>query len=186
MSEQASPTPQRIVSAPLLGTESAALAIDRVKYSHDAMIDMIIANPGVHQNALAKHFGYTAAWVSRIINSDAFQARLAVRKADIVDPSLVMSVEERLNTLADRSLTILHEKLELTQNPDMALKAADLSLRALGYGARQANVAIQQNFVVAMPAKATSGAEWAQQQANKLANMTAAADVVENATVVEK
>ena len=35
------------MSERLVGTESAAGAIARVKYSHDAMIDLIIANPAV-------------------------------------------------------------------------------------------------------------------------------------------
>lgn len=148
-------------SAPLQGTVSAQNAIARVKYSHDAMIDLIIANPSISQNAIAKHFGYTASWVSRVFNSDAFQARLAARKADLVDPTLVLSIEENLRAIANRSSVILLEKLETTQNAEMAMKALDLTTRALGFGARQANVAVQQNFVVALPAKATSAQAWA-------------------------
>jgi len=155
----------RAPSAPLQGTQSAAGAIERVKYSHDAMIDLIIAQPGIKQNDLAKHFGYTAAWVSRIINSDAFQARLAVRKADIVDPSLVLTIDERLTAVANRSLDIVLEKMEATQSPDIALKALEISTKALGYGARAANVQMQQNFVVALPQKAESAAVWAAQHA---------------------
>jgi hypothetical protein len=153
------------MSAPLQGTASAAGAIDRVKYSHDAMIDCIIATPGISQNDLAKHFGYTAPWVSRIINSDAFQARLAARKNDIVDPSLVLSVDERLRNLASKSLDIVMEKLDVSRNPDTALRALEITTKALGYGARAANVAVQQNFVVAMPQKAESALEWAAKHA---------------------
>lgn len=153
------------MSAPLQGTASAAMAIDRVKYSHDAMIDCIIATPGISQNDLAKHFGYSAPWVSRIINSDAFQARLASRKNDIVDPSLVLSVDERLRNLASRSLDIVMEKLDVSKNPDTALRALEITTKALGYGARPTNVAVQQNFVVAMPQKAESALDWAAKHA---------------------
>jgi hypothetical protein len=153
------------MSAPLQGTASAALSIDRVKYTHDSMIDLIIANPAVKQGELAKHFGYTEPWVSRIMNSDAFLARLAERKKDVVDPQLVLSVEEKLRHMASRSLDIVMEKLEVTRNPDTALKALEISTKSLGYGARPDKVAIQQNFVVAMPQKAESAMEWAAKHA---------------------
>lgn len=156
------------MSEPLQGTASAADAIARVKYTHDAMIDLIIAEPGVTQNAIAEYFGYTVPWVSRVMNSDAFQARLALRKKDLVDPSLLLSIEERLRTVADRSLTILHEKLEVTKSADLALKIADMSVRALGYGARTSNLNVQQNFVVALPPQAPSEGAWASKHAGTI------------------
>ena len=82
------------MAEPLMGTESAAGAIQRVKYTHDALIDMIIANPAVSQGQLATAFGYTQGWLSRVMNSDAFQARLAARKMEVVDPQLVLSIDE--------------------------------------------------------------------------------------------
>ncbi len=151
------------MSTALAGTPSAAGAIERVKYSHDAMIDMIIACPGAKQGQLAVQFGYTEAWVSRIINSDAFQARLAERKGDLIDPTLVASVDEKLRALASKSLDVVLEKLALTNSPDMGLKALEITTRALGYGARPQNLNVQQNFVVALPQKAESAKSWAQE-----------------------
>lgn len=145
----------------LQSTESAAGAIARVKYTHDAMIDLIIANPALTQNDLAKNFGYTVPWVSRIMNSDAFQARLAERKSELVDPSLVASIDEKLRALASKSLDVVLEKLTVTQSAEMGLKALEISSKALGYGARQQNLNVQQNFVVALPPKAASAADWA-------------------------
>ncbi len=153
----------RAQSAPLQGTESAALSIARVKYSHDAMIDMLIANPEVKQGELAAQFGYTQAWVSRVMNSDAFLARLAQRKADLVDPSIALTLDEKFRALANQSLDVIMDKLAVTKNPDTALKALELSSKALGYGARQANLNVQQNFVVAMPQKHSSPESWAEQ-----------------------
>ena len=149
------------MSTALQGTESGANSIQRVKYTHDAMIDLVIADPGISQNALAKHFGYTAPWVSRIFASDAFQARLAERKADIVDPTLMGSVKDRIEGLAMQSLNILQEKLAVTQNPDLALKCFELSTKAAGYGARQSNVQTQNNFVVHLPNKIEDPHAWA-------------------------
>ena len=149
------------MAEPLMGTESAAGAIQRVKYTHDALIDMIIANPAVSQGELAKAFGYTQGWLSRVMNSDAFQARLAARKMEVVDPQLVLSIDEKLRALASKSLDVVLDKLSVTQNPDTALKALEVTSKALGYGARQQNLNVQQNFVVALPPKAASASEWA-------------------------
>lgn len=149
------------MSEPLMGTESAAGAIQRVKYTHDALIDMIISNPAVSQGELAKMFGYTQGWLSRVMNSDAFQARLALRKSDVVDPTLVLSIDEKLRALASKSLDVVMDKLAVTQNPDTALKALEVTSKALGYGARQQNLNVQQNFVVALPPKSASADEWA-------------------------
>lgn len=148
------------MSNPLEGTVSAALALQRVHYSHDAMIDLMIANPSVTQNALAKHFGYSVPWVSRIVNSDAFNARLAERKDELVDPALLHTIEERFKAMASASMEIVMEKLATTKNLDTAFKALELSTKALGYGARAANVNVQTNFVVAMPSKAPSTDAW--------------------------
>ena len=55
--------------------------LKKISYTHDAIIDAIIASPGVSQGELAKEFGYTQTWLSIMIGSDAFQSRLTERKA---------------------------------------------------------------------------------------------------------
>ena len=149
------------MSEPLLGTASAANAIARVKYSHDAMIDLLIANPAISQNELAANFGYTVPWVSRIMNSDAFQARLALRKEELLDPVIVASIEEKFRALASKSLDVVLDKLSVTNSAELGLKALEISAKALGYGARQQNLNVQTNFVVALPAKAADAGSWA-------------------------
>jgi len=150
-----------LASAPLQGTQSASATVARVSYTHDAMCDLIIANPSISKGELAKHFGYTPAWVSRILNSDAFLMRLSVRKADVTDPSLILSIEEKLKTLVSESLDVLIEKLATTKNSDIALKGVEIGAKALGYGARQQNVTVQQSFVVAMPTPIKDQNTWA-------------------------
>lgn len=150
------------MSEPLKGTESAANAIARVSYSHDALIDMMITNPMLSQRQLAEAFGYTQPWVSRIMNSDAFLARLALRKEDLVDPVLAASIDEKLRNLASISLDIVMDKLNTSRNPDLAMKAMEVATKAMGYGAKQqSGVTIQQSFVVALPEKSATEADWA-------------------------
>lgn len=127
------------VAGPPKWPSGAARGIQKVSYTHDAMIDLIIANPAVSQNALAAHFGYSASWVSQVIASDAFQARLAERTKDLVDPTIRATVEDRFKALVLRSLDILREKLDNPSHTiadNLALRTLELSSRALGYGAR--------------------------------------------------
>jgi hypothetical protein len=120
-------------------------AIAKVSYTHDAVIDLVIANPGLSQGTLAAHFGYTQGWLSQVMGSDAFQARLALRRGEIVDPVLFATVEEKIRGLALQSLTVLQKKLEQPQVADgTALKAFELSSRALGYGATPPQTTVPQ------------------------------------------
>ncbi len=113
-------------------------AIRKINYSHDGMINLLIGNRGISQNAIAAHFGYSASWVSMVMSSDAFKARLAERAAEIEDPTLRASVQEHLSGVLHRSLLLLQEKLKVENPPDnLVLRSLELSSRALGYGARE-------------------------------------------------
>lgn len=110
-----------------------------INYSHSAMIDAIISNPGIHQNALARMFGYSPSWISTVMATDAFQVALAKRREEIVDPVMRATAEEQCRGLFLRSLEILREKLAAdTENvPDnLALSVFRDSGKLLGYGAR--------------------------------------------------
>lgn len=133
--------------------------IQKVAYSHDAMIDLVIMNPGIHQNAIAAAFGYSVPWVSRIFSSDAFQARLAARKEELVDPTIKATLEERFKALVLQSMDVLQEKLSNAPTDDLALGVLNTAAKALGYGARQAPL-LQQTFLVHTPPKDATSEGW--------------------------
>lgn len=136
--------------------------LQKVSYSHEAMIDILIHEPTITQNELAKRFGYSVSWVSIVMGSDAFQAALAKRRDDLLNPEIIASLEERFRGLASQSLQVIAEKLEKTSNPDLALKALEISSKALGFGARSAPQGpVTNNFVVALPPKIQSSSDWA-------------------------
>lgn len=136
----------------------------KVRYTHDALIDAIIAAPHAKQRELAAIFGYTEGWISQIMSSDAFKVRLAARRKEVTDPILIQTTEERLEGIAGQAMEVLSEKLTASRSPEIALKALEISTRALGYGARdRSQVNVQANFVVALPGKANSGRDWQQE-----------------------
>lgn len=123
--------------------------IGKVSYKHEAIIDFIIAHPGVSQNEIARQFDYSTSWISQMISSDAFQVRLAERSGDIIDPILRRDRDSMFKALLDRSYEVLTEKMALPSNtiPDqLAMRVMEISSRAIGYGARDpATLVIQQN-----------------------------------------
>lgn len=124
----------------------------RVSYTHDALIDAIIANPDKDQGEFAAMFGYKSGgqWIGKVINSDAFQERLAERRKEIVDPSLLATIETKFKCMVDRSCEILMEKLEASKNPtaDLALATLNTASRALGYGAKTTAVQVNNKIEI--------------------------------------
>lgn len=109
--------------------------LKRCSYTHDALIDLIIEQPELDQNQLASHFGYTPGWISNILAADAFQARLALRREQVIDPDIKASIEERFRALAIQSLAVLQRKLTQPAVSDtVALRCAELGAKALGVG----------------------------------------------------
>lgn len=111
----------------------------RLTYTHEAMADLIIQDPTVTQTELAEVFGFTPGWVQRVLSSDAFQARLAQRKKELVDPVIAQTVNARLEGVAVQSLEIVQEKLA---HPDIsaayALDALSLAAQGLGVNVQRA------------------------------------------------
>lgn len=146
---------------PLTGEQKNGIAT--VRWHHDHVIDFMIANPTVSQAQIAKEFGFREHWVSLMVNSDAFKARLAERKAELVDPIIVRTVEERLHAVAAASLDRVLEKLVGPLPPDdkFVLESAKLATAALGYGARPAGGKTDVNIgvVVQVPGKLSEG-DW--------------------------
>lgn len=135
-------------------------AITHIRYTHDAMIDLVIAEPSISQGRLAQHFGYTEPWVSQVVNSDVFQARLAERKSELIDPAIVAAIEERLKGVTTLALNVVEQSLVSRRDPEYALEVLKVSTKALGYGAKVENQTNITSFVVALPSKEPDAAKW--------------------------
>ena len=147
---------------------TGALRINDLKeigYSHAAMIDLLIASPAITQNEIASFFGYTPAWVSTVINSDAFQGALQERRAEIINPALIATIEERFKAVAQLSLERVLERLTLPNNlisDDFLINSAKLASTALGYGAKPiGGGSTQVGVVINLPGVAMNSTDWA-------------------------
>lgn len=159
---------------PPLETGNNAVSLQRVRYTHDAMIDILLANPAVSQNELAETFGYTVSWVSTVLNSDSFQTRLSQRRTALVGSSLLMNFNERMRKLAFKSMGLLEKALDdsMEKNEPLvgpALEIVKVAAKGYGYGGGGVNTVNinntqtnqQINNVVMVPGKASSAADWA-------------------------
>lgn len=109
----------------------------KMNYSHDALVEQIIANPTATNRQLGEVFGRTEQWVCMVKNSDMFRERLYARRAEVTDPILTANVESRLEMVTARSLEVLMEKMAKPSEdiPDnLALAAAALGAKGMGVG----------------------------------------------------
>ena len=135
---------QRAGDAPPGSPERATLG--KIRYTHDAMIDLVIANPWISQNEIAERFGYSVPWVSIVFSSDAFKNRLEERRGEVVDPVIRASLKERFEALVTRSLEVLQAKLSKPSeqvSDALALKTLELGAKALNFGAQAPVVQVQ-------------------------------------------
>lgn len=140
----------------------------KISYSHDAIIDMILADPMIQQGDIARLTGYSQSWLSVMMASGNFKARLAERRGQAgIDEDILTSFKLRLEGLAMQSVEIVANDLSRTKDPKTALKVLGLTSKSLGYGAGQGGAGgkpalIQNNYVVALPGPAGNSQDWAE------------------------
>ena len=108
----------------------------RLSYTHEAMIDLILAEPTVKAEELAALFSYSANWIRRILASDSFQARLAERKAALIDPSITRRLDQRFRALAVQSTQVLQERMDAEEGASLALDVLSVATTAMKAAAK--------------------------------------------------
>lgn len=113
-------------------------SIASLSIRHEAIMDYLIIFPERSKKECAEYFGVSPTWLSQIIHSDAFQARLRDRQ-DTKFSTLVLTLKEKMEAAGHRSVEKLAEALEAA-DPDIAedrkfiASATDKVLARLGYG----------------------------------------------------
>lgn len=134
----------------------------RMLWWYSSIIDWMIANPGKTLTECAKHHNRSISTISVIVNSDAFKAALAQRKAQFQqthDLGIIQKTTQIAHASLDSILDTLNTKKDKVPLPDLT-KLADTALARLGYGVPQApqspGVTVNvQNNTVALPVSAS-------------------------------
>jgi len=141
--------------------------IAEVRYTHEECIRLLVANPFMTQRELAQMFGVTEAWMSQVMRSDAFRARLAEEKEKFWAP-ILGSTSEKLEALASASLDKLLDRIAgpaAMPKDELLLKSAQLATTALGYGARPAGergAGATAQVIINLPGKVQNETAWAE------------------------
>lgn len=145
-------------------TQASKPTIKSCNFSHDAIAQWLIANPGGQLGECADHFGYTRSWLSIIIHSDAFQARYKELLAG-ADAAVINDIPAKIRGTVSRALDGLAEAVDIAAASEQTLmhrgfllETSDKLLRDLGYGPQKPSVQIntpalnqQNNFIAVAP-----------------------------------
>lgn len=168
-----------------LGPKHNAQQLKKVGIKHEAILNFIIANPQAQTRDIAAFFDVSPGWVSIVINSDAFRARLAERQEKAYGHATA-KLRDKLEGVAHQGVERLAEAVENSSDPKFLLDATDKVLHRLGFAPRgpgnltsSGDINIQQNFAAADPAQLEQAREL-MEKARALRNKSNEPALIEN------
>lgn len=124
--------------------------IQKLTPRHETIMNLMVAEPTLKMSDIARQLGVTPAWLSVIIHSDIFQARLREKQEGIWSRA-GQSITEKLETLAHLSLDKMIDEVETCPRIDEVREIAKAALDRLGHSPGRAspggNTYVQNNFV---------------------------------------
>jgi hypothetical protein len=106
--------------------------IQRISHTHDQIMNWLIENPHLSLGECAVYFNYSQCWLSQIIHSDCFQAKLKERQNDVF-VRCAQDIPEKMRGLADVVLEKLGTAVEKSVDPEFILDTFDKTMHRLGY-----------------------------------------------------
>ncbi len=118
----------------------AATQIQRVSIKHDAILDYLLIHPEQKLGDVAVAFGVSQPWLSVIIHSDAFQAKLGEKSGECFGAT-VLPLREQLMGVAQVGVEKLGECMEnasTISDKQFIADTTDSILKNLGYSPKSA------------------------------------------------
>lgn len=113
-----------------------SVQIKEVNHWHQAIADMMLANPDMKKRDIAAQLGRTPAWLSAVIHSDAFVAYYEARRVQY-NQELHQNTVVKLYNVAQKAIERVDEALDDKDlDPRYALDAKDRALEKLGFGSK--------------------------------------------------
>jgi len=107
--------------------------LSKLSHRHDAIMNFMLLYPKKTLKECAEYFGLTQAYLSVVIHSDIFQARLRERQ-DAVFNGTVLHLRDKLEALAHLTVDKLMEKVSDSNDPEFIRDTAAQTLAQIGYG----------------------------------------------------
>ncbi len=128
--------------------------IKKISYRHEGVLNWLVANPHKSQGDCARALGYTESWLSTLIHSDMFQARLQA-KCEEVGVECVHTIKNKLIGIAAMSLERTRERLERLGEREPSerflLDTTKTVLAAIGYVPSNGGVKEQKHLHIHVP-----------------------------------
>lgn len=119
----------------------AAKMLKGLSHRHDAIIDYMLVNQSMKKGEIAAELGFTAAWFSSLISSDAFKAEYERRRQEFNhelatrQTAKIFDIASHAADVVLSELTKEDEEGNSAADPRFALDAHSKAIRALGFGA---------------------------------------------------
>ena len=107
-------------------------------YQYDAVIDLMLLEPGISLSEIARRLGKSPAWMTWLTKSDAFRDMYEERRR-LKNQQVHEELHLALTKVARQGLDILSTRMEKNPNAvgiQQALDVADKALERLGYGVK--------------------------------------------------
>ena len=115
----------------------APILKDGLRYSHEAIVDLMLQHPNWDQNTIARYLNLTPVWLSRVIHTDAFRDYYN-RRRDEHNSNVSESVIDNMQELAIGAIKLMKSKIENENgeevSPRIVLETIAVASKALGYG----------------------------------------------------
>lgn len=132
--------------------QGTRMQLKNLSNKHEEILLWLLEHPFAKLSECAIACGVTQGWLSQIIHSDLFQARLAEVRGGILNVG-VLSLHEKVSALASEAVDALLEKLPEIEDPEQLESIADMTLKRLGFGTSSAPAAsapvINNNIIIA-------------------------------------
>lgn len=119
--------------------------IQKVSIKHEAILNHLLENPTQSLREVAGSFGISQAWLSCIIHSDAFQAKLRERQDTVFHHTVVATIKDKAALVAHATLDKLAEQIPFINDAKQLTETADKILGRLGYGGSNASAGVTVN-----------------------------------------
>lgn len=118
---------------PIYKPDGSSYQLAALRPRHLAIMDFMLAHVTLPYGQIAARFGVTPAWLSTVVNSDLFQAKLNERRS-LMETRQRELMGEKLLTIADKSLNALNDALDDEEvGVKTKLEISKTALTALGY-----------------------------------------------------
>lgn len=127
--------------------------VAKLTETHHQMMLWLVQNPGKRLADMSAEFGYSVPWLSQIINSNIFQARLKELQ-NVEDVCVLADLPAKLRGLTSQAVDELAVAVDDASKDSSKLihrtflmEVAELGLKSLGYGPKPASAPVAPPFM---------------------------------------